>query len=235
MNTVAKNIKKIRENSNYSQQELAERIIVTRQAISNWERGVSQPDVEILEQIADALEVHMTDLIHGQQPATAFMKAQPSRIRRAVILGALWLVSLGLMVFLIPELYRGKLDYEILPYWVGYCTIFPAVYGLGGALLFSLLAIWCDFRLRSLAIRIALLAGGLAIVVLYPILLFCTSWTAFHVWIWENPFFFIIPGVFFFCGFNKKPIRSLSEDIRTEEAEADEHAVSVPVASDSQN
>lgn len=42
MNVIGKNLKKYREKAGLSQQELAKHMAVTRQTISNWERGVSQ-------------------------------------------------------------------------------------------------------------------------------------------------------------------------------------------------
>ncbi len=47
MNVIGKNLKKnIGEATGLSQQELANCIAVTRQTISNWERGVSLPDID---------------------------------------------------------------------------------------------------------------------------------------------------------------------------------------------
>lgn len=42
MAEISKNIKKFRKESEMTQQELAEKLNVTRQAVSNWENGVSQ-------------------------------------------------------------------------------------------------------------------------------------------------------------------------------------------------
>lgn len=42
MAEVSKNIKKIRNELGMTQQELADRLNVTRQAVSSWETGVSQ-------------------------------------------------------------------------------------------------------------------------------------------------------------------------------------------------
>lgn len=205
MNTIAKNIKKMREDSNLSQQELAERIIVTRQAISNWERGVSQPDVELLSQIAIALNVELTDLILDEdQPVPELTKFQPASIKKAVILGALWLVSLALLLFLLPALPRYRLAFDVHPYWIGYCTIYPAFYGLGGALVFALISLWGEFRLQNKLLRAALLVIGFAIPLLYPVLLFGTHWNAFHVWVWEHPVLFVVPGMLIFFGFHGK-------------------------------
>ncbi len=41
MEQIAKNIKQYRKKSNLSQQDLADRLHVSRQTVSNWERGGS--------------------------------------------------------------------------------------------------------------------------------------------------------------------------------------------------
>ncbi len=64
---VSKNLKKIRNEKNLTQDVLAERIHVTRQAISNWETGKTKPDVEMLLAIADALDVQVEELIYGEK------------------------------------------------------------------------------------------------------------------------------------------------------------------------
>ena len=56
---IDKNIKHFREQKNITQDELAERLCVTRQAISNWERGKTEPDIETLQKIADILEISL--------------------------------------------------------------------------------------------------------------------------------------------------------------------------------
>lgn len=62
---VGKNIKKIREKMKLTQEELAEKLSVTRQAISNYETGKTQPDIETLNKIASILEVSVEELIYG--------------------------------------------------------------------------------------------------------------------------------------------------------------------------
>ncbi|MFR2851536.1 helix-turn-helix transcriptional regulator [Hungatella sp.] len=42
MNAIDKNIRKLRKERKLSQKQLAERLHVTRQAVSSWETGVSQ-------------------------------------------------------------------------------------------------------------------------------------------------------------------------------------------------
>lgn len=65
MADVGKNIKKIRKEKNLTQDELAERLHCTRQTISNYENGKSEPGIELLIQIAEVLEVEINDLIYG--------------------------------------------------------------------------------------------------------------------------------------------------------------------------
>lgn len=63
---IGKNIKQFRNEKNMTQDQLAEKLSVTRQAVSNWENGKTQPDVETLGNIAQVLEVTLEDLIHDE-------------------------------------------------------------------------------------------------------------------------------------------------------------------------
>lgn len=63
---VGKNIKKAREAKGISQEQLAERLNVTRQAVSNWERGKTEPDIQMLQQLSEVLEVSVEELIYGE-------------------------------------------------------------------------------------------------------------------------------------------------------------------------
>ncbi len=53
----------LRKQAGLSQSALAERCHVTRQAVSNWERGKSLPDLESLSVIASALGVSASELL----------------------------------------------------------------------------------------------------------------------------------------------------------------------------
>ena len=53
--TIGGNLKKLRVAQGLTQDQLAEKLHVTRQAVSNWERNVSHPDLGQLEAIAAAL------------------------------------------------------------------------------------------------------------------------------------------------------------------------------------
>ncbi len=63
--TIGGNLKKLRVAQGLTQDQLAEKLHVTRQAVSNWERNVSHPDLDQLEVIAAALGVEVTTLLYG--------------------------------------------------------------------------------------------------------------------------------------------------------------------------
>lgn len=69
MSNIGKNISKFRKEQEMTQDQLAERLHVTRQAVSNWENGKTQPDVETLGQLAECFEVPVEMLIYGKSEA----------------------------------------------------------------------------------------------------------------------------------------------------------------------
>lgn len=70
MSNIGKTIKKIRAEKGLTQEQLAERLHVTRQAVSNWEQEKTQPDVETLTTMAEVLEVSVEELIYGDATRT---------------------------------------------------------------------------------------------------------------------------------------------------------------------
>ena len=59
---------RLRKSADMTQSELAEKLGLTRQAVSSYERGDSFPDVSILVLIADIFGVTLDDLINSGEP-----------------------------------------------------------------------------------------------------------------------------------------------------------------------
>ena len=59
--TTGKQIRHLRTQSGMTQEELAGKLNVTRQALSNWERDVNEPDLNTLKKICFLFGVHMDD------------------------------------------------------------------------------------------------------------------------------------------------------------------------------
>ncbi|MCM1155332.1 MAG: helix-turn-helix domain-containing protein [Roseburia sp.] len=62
---LSKQIKKYRTDKNLSQEELAEKVYVTRQTISNWENDKSYPDVHSLLLLSSLFNISLDQLIKG--------------------------------------------------------------------------------------------------------------------------------------------------------------------------
>lgn len=62
---LSKQIKKYRESAGFSQEELAERIFVSRQTISNWENERSYPDVHNLLLLSVLFDTTLDELVKG--------------------------------------------------------------------------------------------------------------------------------------------------------------------------
>ncbi len=59
-------IKGIRTEQGLTQAQFAEKLNVTRQAVSNWENDKNLPDIEMLIQISDVFQISLDQLIKGE-------------------------------------------------------------------------------------------------------------------------------------------------------------------------
>lgn len=60
-------IKSLRKEKNMTQKELAEKIGLTDKAISKWERGLSFPDITILNSLAETFDVDVSEILNGER------------------------------------------------------------------------------------------------------------------------------------------------------------------------
>lgn len=60
---LGENIKNLRKSKGYSQEILAGQLNVVRQTVSKWEKGMSVPDAEMLNQISELFEVPVSELL----------------------------------------------------------------------------------------------------------------------------------------------------------------------------
>lgn len=68
-------IKEMREKNKMTQLQFADRIGVSDKTVSKWETAKGYPDITLLEPIADALGISVTELISGQQIKNANVSA----------------------------------------------------------------------------------------------------------------------------------------------------------------
>ena len=63
-NNLANNLKKIRKDNNLSQEQLAEELGVSRQAISKWESGISYPEMDKILQLCKKFDLNIDSLLN---------------------------------------------------------------------------------------------------------------------------------------------------------------------------
>ena len=68
---IAKRIKKARIDKNMTQLQLADAMGVSYQAVSNWERGNSMPDISKLTDLCSTLELTVNELLGEEEKTTA--------------------------------------------------------------------------------------------------------------------------------------------------------------------
>ena len=73
----AENLIELRKLNNLSQEELAEKLGVTRQTISKYETGESLPDIEKCALLADIFEVSVDDMINYDKKENMGLNVAP--------------------------------------------------------------------------------------------------------------------------------------------------------------
>ncbi|MDE7245398.1 MAG: helix-turn-helix domain-containing protein [Oscillospiraceae bacterium] len=59
-------VSRLRKERGMTQKELADRLFISDKAVSKWERGLSLPDISLLQPLADILSVSVTELLSGE-------------------------------------------------------------------------------------------------------------------------------------------------------------------------
>lgn len=88
-NVIGENIKFFRKQKALSQDELAEKLFVTHQAVSKWETGKSQPDIDTLKKITEVLEVPLEAIIYERDEKNPISKTVENRhVKNGVTFGS---------------------------------------------------------------------------------------------------------------------------------------------------
>lgn len=66
MNKIGRKIAELRKANNMTQMELADKLGISFQAVSNWERGNTMPDVSKLPELAELFHVSIDELLNGE-------------------------------------------------------------------------------------------------------------------------------------------------------------------------
>lgn len=97
-NLFGSNLSALRKQAGISQETLADQLGVSRQAVSNWERNLSEPDIGTINRISELLRVPVSDLMGNPSGGGTQEKAVKIRPALTVISVALAAVHLALGV-----------------------------------------------------------------------------------------------------------------------------------------
>ena len=142
---VGKHIRILRERRKLTQEELAEKLFVTRQTVSNYETGRSRPDIHTLVRIAEILNADVSDLIYGVP-----VSRRTQQLRR-LLWGGAALALTGLIWAVLAPMAKAQLKY--------YAAQGAYLLALTVRPLFYLLLGWCALQALSCLTRLRPLEG----------------------------------------------------------------------------
>ena len=98
--TFYEKLKKCREEKGLSQSDVAERLSISRQAVSKWERGLNEPDIEMIVRLADLYHLTIDQLLREDLSIVRKL-AQKERSYKKLLLAVAILGGALLLVLLV--------------------------------------------------------------------------------------------------------------------------------------
>ena len=95
------NIQKLRKDLKLSQEQLAEKIDVTRQTISNWELGETSPNPEQLKLLSKALNVSIDELLNNDVKSVIIDKVSNTEKLAGIIIKILKVIGILFIIYFI--------------------------------------------------------------------------------------------------------------------------------------
>ena len=170
--TLGDNLRALRLSRNMTQQQAADRLGVTRQAVSGYESNRTRPDIDMLRAIAELYGTDLEGVVYGTQPV---LKARRIiKTAAAVFTALLTAMTAAGAAFLwsanrfFPLADGSVAEAQLRAHrrlsliWEGMDAAAAVMAAAGGLLLLSaVLALRCRFSLKQKLTYLALLAAGL--------------------------------------------------------------------------
>ena len=113
-------LKVLRKEKGITQEQLADKLFVSRRTVSRWETGSNMPDLDVLVELADLYEVDLRDIFNGQRREqnmdkelkdTVIKVAEYSNDEKGKLLRNFHILFIGALVFLTVGLVVIFLDF----------------------------------------------------------------------------------------------------------------------------
>ncbi len=111
---IGERLKKQREMKNWSQQELADKLHISRQSISKWEQDIALPSFANIVAISDLFEISLDELIRGDEELMNKLKTTPkfTPVEKIVC------ISIGMAVFIFAILLTFNANFQQITPWL---------------------------------------------------------------------------------------------------------------------
>jgi transcriptional regulator with XRE-family HTH domain len=108
----AEKLKSERKNKAWSQEELAEKLFVSRQSVSKWENGQNYPSIEIIIKVSDLFGVSIDELLRSDEELTKKVindSKQLAHPKIKFIFDVLFLIGVALLMIKLGTVILNKL------------------------------------------------------------------------------------------------------------------------------
>lgn len=107
-------LKKYRVLNKFTQEDLAQQIHITRQAISRWENDLSEPDLTTLKKMADLYNIQLEELVNGN---IYDYETKHNQLKFYYFLSTLsFIIPLGFIIslYILISIRKKQIEYKIL-------------------------------------------------------------------------------------------------------------------------
>ena len=103
-----KNLESLRKQKGWSQDDLADRLNLTRQAVSKWETGSSKPDIDNVKNISQLFSVKIDDLLNNEvvEDKAVSLNFEKKEKRENIIKTIKFAIIALVIVYLITVIYK---------------------------------------------------------------------------------------------------------------------------------
>ena len=144
------NLKRLRTAQNLSQEDIAQKLHITRQTVSGWETGRCEPDIDMIKSLAYVLNVDVQELICGEKPDKKSTYDRKFLMPSCVFGGIIVIFVLFRILFYSRLLAYRSSTYKMM--WLGEVLLFiyPLIGFLtGGMFLASLHNLFSTLRIQN--------------------------------------------------------------------------------------
>lgn len=99
MNNFGEKLKMLREQTDITQEEVSQKVNVTRQSVSNWENNKNYPDLTTLVTLSQLYNISLDDLLKDENNVVKSMKTELNSYRSSELIK---LIIFSVLAFLLP-------------------------------------------------------------------------------------------------------------------------------------